>query len=298
MATQKQITANQQNALFSTGAITVEGKAIIANNAVKHGIFTKDLIIADGDGKENLADYQELLNNLIISFDPKGQMECILVEKIAVDCWRLKRVLRFETGSIRQLLDAALFDYLHPCSSYNHAEIADSKDNEKIDEDIKLKQDSVAWNNKYIKALENSEVKFDKPAWENQEITCEIEADLGAIIKDLQYEILTESELRVYSDRGLSFEQIKAIFAKAGFTDESITQYLIAKMQKENAEHNQTIAYLKQKKQKNILVEENITRTNLLPNDYTADKIMRYERSLHKSIMQNILMLKKLQGVW
>jgi hypothetical protein len=105
MSTQKQITANQQNAQLSTGAITAEGKSIVAQNAVKHGIFTKDLIIATGNHKENMQDYQELLNNLITSLEPNGQLEHVLVEKIAIDCWRIKRVLRFESGCIRKVND-------------------------------------------------------------------------------------------------------------------------------------------------------------------------------------------------
>jgi hypothetical protein len=98
MTTQKQIEANQQNALFSTGAKTAEGKAVVSKNAIRHGVFSKDLITSDG--KESVAEYQELLNNLITSLAPSDQMEYLLVEKIAVDFWRLKRLLRFESGSI------------------------------------------------------------------------------------------------------------------------------------------------------------------------------------------------------
>ena len=100
MTTQKQIEANGQNALLSRGAVTEEGKAIVSKNAIKHGIFTQDLIISHGEGKENREEYQELLNNLIQSLNPNDQMEHLLVEKIAVDYWRLRRVLRFENGTI------------------------------------------------------------------------------------------------------------------------------------------------------------------------------------------------------
>ena len=89
MTTEKQIEANKQNALVSTGPVTAEGKALVAQNAVKHGIFARDLIITSGDGKEDQQEYNELLDGLIASLNPKGQMECILIEKIAVDFWRL-----------------------------------------------------------------------------------------------------------------------------------------------------------------------------------------------------------------
>ena len=111
MTTEKQIEANKKNALMSTGAVTIEGKLIVAKNAVKHGVFTKDLIISNGDGKENAEEYNELLNGLIESLVPDGQMEYLLVEKLAVDFWRLKRVLRFETGSLRKYLDFVINDY-------------------------------------------------------------------------------------------------------------------------------------------------------------------------------------------
>src|SRR3989338_1486329 len=110
MTTEKQTQANKQNALLSTGAQTEEGKVIVSKNAIKHGIFAKDLIINCGDGKENQKEYQELFSNLIEYFNPNGQMEYLLVEKITIDFWRFKRLIRFETGSIRQFLDTVIDD--------------------------------------------------------------------------------------------------------------------------------------------------------------------------------------------
>ncbi len=77
MATGKQIEANKKNALMSTGPRTPEGKALISQNAIRHGIFTRDLIIPTGDGKEDEQEYRELLDGLIISLNPVGQMECL-----------------------------------------------------------------------------------------------------------------------------------------------------------------------------------------------------------------------------
>ncbi|MDZ4213043.1 MAG: hypothetical protein U1C59_15145, partial [Methylotenera sp.] len=49
-----QIKANQNNAQQSTGPITDAGKQIVANNAIKHGIFSKHLLLND----ESPEDYQ------------------------------------------------------------------------------------------------------------------------------------------------------------------------------------------------------------------------------------------------
>ena len=128
MTTKKQIEANKQNALVSTGPLTAEGKALISQNAVKHGIFAKDLIITTGDGKEDAQEYKELLDGLILSLNPSGQMECLLVEKIAVDYWRLRRVLRFETGSIRKQLDTAINDYYGKTDYFGNKEHKTNKE--------------------------------------------------------------------------------------------------------------------------------------------------------------------------
>ena len=53
MATKAQTKANRQNAQKSTGPQTVEGKATVSQNAVKHGLFTDSVIKG-----ENQADYE------------------------------------------------------------------------------------------------------------------------------------------------------------------------------------------------------------------------------------------------
>ncbi len=105
MVSEKQEQANVQNAQLSTGPVTAEGKAVVARNAVKHGIFAKDLVINAGDGREDKLEYHELLAELKRDLAPEGRMEMLLVEKIAVNYWRLRRLVRYETGEIRQRLD-------------------------------------------------------------------------------------------------------------------------------------------------------------------------------------------------
>ena len=100
MTTARQIEANKQNALLSTGATTLEGKKAVSKNAIKHGIFTATLLIGDGMEQEILSEYQELLQNIIEGLKPTDQMESLLVEKIAVDFWRLRRVINFESHCI------------------------------------------------------------------------------------------------------------------------------------------------------------------------------------------------------
>lgn len=96
MATEKQIKANQANSKKSTGAKTPEGKAVVADNALKHGLFSSRLILAG----ESLEEYHQLLDDLITSLMPHGAYEHMLVEKVAVAVWRQLRLTRAESAAI------------------------------------------------------------------------------------------------------------------------------------------------------------------------------------------------------
>jgi hypothetical protein len=119
MVTEKQIQANVKNSQLSTGPLTQEGKAVVAGNAIKHGVFAKDLVIAAGDGMEDVSEYLALLVDLKRDLQPVGRLEMLLLEKIAVNYWRLKRLVRYETGEIRKGLDDFKEDALR--SHYNYS---------------------------------------------------------------------------------------------------------------------------------------------------------------------------------
>jgi hypothetical protein len=157
MNTDKQLIANQQNAQLSTGPTTVLGKAIVSINAIKHGIFTKDLILS-GPECENEDEYREILQNLIDCLSPSNQLESLLVEKIAVDFWRLRRTIRFETGSIVKSIQTLLKDFY----SYGR------KNDEEIEEEIRQKKNLLQWNSAYVQCLSKGEVTFDQSEWKER----------------------------------------------------------------------------------------------------------------------------------
>ena len=94
---QRKIEANRRNALKSTGLRTPEGKRAVRYNALKHGLLAKEVII---ELKEDRAEFDEFFSRLHEDLQPVGMLEEMLVEKIAVDWWRLRRVLRSEAGEI------------------------------------------------------------------------------------------------------------------------------------------------------------------------------------------------------
>jgi hypothetical protein len=78
--------------------------------------------------------------------------------------------------------------------------------------------------------------------------------------------------------------------------DKEIANVLITKRKKQNEEYKKRIYELEQEKIKNKNGEEVNIKTCSLPDNYSSKKVMRYEKSLQKSIFQNLSILKKLQS--
>lgn len=94
----RKIEANRRNSRKSTGPRTAAGKKRVSGNATKHGFFSQVLLVPDG--KESHGEYNELYLTILKYYQPVGWLEHRWVEIIAVWSWRLRRVLRHESGQI------------------------------------------------------------------------------------------------------------------------------------------------------------------------------------------------------
>jgi hypothetical protein len=94
MATQAQIEANRRNARRSTGPTTVEGKSRAAFNALKHGLTGRQVVLPG----ENPAEFDAFRSDLIAELSPKGVVQSLLAEHIAVTWWRLMRIPQLESA--------------------------------------------------------------------------------------------------------------------------------------------------------------------------------------------------------
>jgi hypothetical protein len=95
----------------SGGPKTSEGKARSAQNAAKHGILASEAVIRAGEGAEDAAAFEGLLQRLRRDLRPKGELQEMLVERLAVTAWRWRRVIRFELGAVRSRADEAVHDW-------------------------------------------------------------------------------------------------------------------------------------------------------------------------------------------
>ncbi|MCU1233852.1 MAG: hypothetical protein JWP63_1819 [Candidatus Solibacter sp.] len=93
MASPAQITANQANARHSTGPRSDEGKSRVAQNAVRHGLTARHLVVRDDEREAFAAFHQGLAEEL----DPQGALESITFQELLHAAWNLERFSRIET---------------------------------------------------------------------------------------------------------------------------------------------------------------------------------------------------------
>jgi hypothetical protein len=96
MSTEAQIQANRRNCQKSTGPRTPQGKAIVSQNAVKHGLLARQAVISS----ENQADFDLHQKRILSELAPASPMESILAERIVILSWRLKRAARTQIQTI------------------------------------------------------------------------------------------------------------------------------------------------------------------------------------------------------
>ncbi|MEJ7843325.1 MAG: hypothetical protein WKF95_16290, partial [Rubrobacter sp.] len=94
MTSDKQTQANRRNALKSTGPTTPEGKAAASQNALTHGLLSREMLL-HGEDEAALA---ELSGRLRDELRPVGELEGLLVERVIAAAWRLRRLGRVEAG--------------------------------------------------------------------------------------------------------------------------------------------------------------------------------------------------------
>jgi hypothetical protein len=101
MATEAQIEANRVNAQKSTGPRTPEGKATVAQNAVKHGLLARTAVLHGEDWEEYTCFSEDLLNELY----PDGVMEQELANRVVDLSWRLRRAALSQNAVFEALYD-------------------------------------------------------------------------------------------------------------------------------------------------------------------------------------------------
>jgi ABC-type dipeptide/oligopeptide/nickel transport system ATPase subunit len=110
----RQLAANARNARKSTGPKTPQGRDVSKRNALKHGIFSKEVLVHGFYFQESSHEFTALFQDFRQSLNPVGPVEEMLVDQIVTAHWRLRRALRAESGEITLSVEKGQFERSKP----------------------------------------------------------------------------------------------------------------------------------------------------------------------------------------
>ena len=97
MATPAQVAANQANSQLSTGPKSPVTKARSSRNSFKHGLYAKALVLPG----EDPAELEQLRASLRAEHQPANTTEDILVNELAENFWRIRRMREREAVAMQ-----------------------------------------------------------------------------------------------------------------------------------------------------------------------------------------------------
>src|SRR5262249_29692369 len=153
----RKLAANRKNAKKSTGPRTTHGKSTSSRNSWRHGLFAKATSIRSGRGQENWKKLNDLHKRLIDDHKPVGITEELIVEQMAVYYWQLQRVMRYESGEIRNAYErncspnANLYDEVYDVLGSARHRLMKAKDEVKATGTI-----SVATNDRFLALVQTT----------------------------------------------------------------------------------------------------------------------------------------------
>jgi hypothetical protein len=97
---EKQRAASRANGSLSRGPVTPAGKAASSRNALRHGLTSKTLTLAN----ENPEMLTSLIEDLTEEFQPQSNAQCMLVMDMAQAKWLQYRIWLSEAGHLNKIM--------------------------------------------------------------------------------------------------------------------------------------------------------------------------------------------------
>lgn len=284
--TAKQTAANRRNAQKSTGPITPAGKDKASRNALKHGLLAREVIIDAGEGAENPEEFNAVLLDLYQQFDPQGLLEEMLVEKIAVAYWRLRRAHRYEVGLIRSKLDRATDQYYAPdplgieapksSNTSMDAQLSGAQELRQEWLSDKAHLEKMREANEDLQAIYDWEDNWD---WLHDQV-------VKMVDEEWVNEISNESPASLHES-----------LRKAGWSDDAIWQGHINVCVEQIEAQTQAIAQLQKEKETNRLAVQVDKKLGSIPDAAGLNRLLRYETAIERQFYKAIDQLERLQRI-
>jgi hypothetical protein len=279
---EKRLEANKKNTQLG-GVKTPEGKEIVKYNALKHGLLAKEVFITVGEGAENSEEFNALMEDLSTQLKPMGVLEEMLVEKIAVAYWRLRRAYKYEVGLIRNELDNAT-DKFYSKTTYG----GDKKNrtDEEIEQDMKQEQENLeVWekDKEQLTAMHKEGKSLEEIYdWEGN----------WDWLTDKVSHILPEMD----EDTTLEPKEMRELLnTQAKWSDDQIWQAHIELCDDRMKHHREQILFFEKQKVKNKLRIQVIKKLGSIPSKDELDRLLRYEGAIERQLYKAINQLERQQ---
>ena len=269
------------------GPRTSEGKKRSSANAVRHGALSLRPVVGTVESLDAWLSHRE---GVFASLSPANHLEETLTERIAIQLWRLGRIVRYETDVIsanQDLIEAGQISDVEGVRA-RWAETGDTKSAE----------------GDRLHALAVSQFLEDFPSMpDDQQLerlagVSMIWAAYKAAFGHRQVEISIpgipdeDDEFDAF-DRwtpGLLRRAFAAYAQKAHLTPEQLNARMVERAATGQADADEEI---EARKRQNDLLR----RHHVLPNDPTLEKIARYEASLERSLVRTLHELQRIQAL-
>jgi len=284
MLTEKQLEANRRNAELSTGPVTDEGKAIVSKNRVSHGLLSKDVVLPGMEQFENVENFQQLKESMKEYWNPEGVMEESLCEDLAIQWWRMRRLYRHESGSLKERHEnTKKFWYDTRTESRGFSDIP------KEVLGIDAHKDDLRWHKEWLDIVDASLKKRRK--------------SLKLIFDD-------EDCLCMFSDWFEDYDRVeKAIDKRRNIPnclDDDYEKFVVQTLQKAGVSIKEILEYFKihleyqikdiEGKLTDKLHQYEMEKEQILPSTVTNESFLKYEASIRRNIEKDIKLLLQLQA--
>jgi hypothetical protein len=281
--------ASNRNA---TGPRTENGKKRSSRNATKFGIFSRETLL-DGESR---AEYESLRDGLWRSKRPENDFEEILLDRMASNLWRQRRVLIAERAEIRRNSEFVEFDRRQ--KELEEAEGVSQRVHEQISLRIVPEPVGLMW------AIENPEVLA-----RCVEILIELQQGIKADgFEKERDELLLKS---IYGDPGVAHlrETLELLYKRLFFTA-NVTEEKRAQARYETPEQcvkimlqavGAEIRRLEEYRNERAPIESEKTQVEILrqqvPDCPGQDRLLRYANSLDRGFDRMLAQFDRAQRI-
>jgi len=102
MSSLRRLLSNRANGRLSRGPVTPEGKRSSSQNALRHGLLAKCIVLP----AENEEAFHQLFQQYVERFAPVDGFELGLLEEMAASYWRMRRAWAIEKTDLAEAIDS------------------------------------------------------------------------------------------------------------------------------------------------------------------------------------------------